>query len=316
MQPPDRGIRVVSRSSSALGEGPVWHAPSGSLLWVDIAGRRVHCLHSDSGEERSWSLPEEPGCIGLVAGDSGSVPGKVVVALRSGFHLFDLGRQALIRLSPPLFDTARYRFNDGGVDPAGRFWAGSLFEPKTQASAGLYRLERGRAQAVTGPDAAASPWRDWGVQTSNGLAFSPDGRTLYHSDTPAHVVYTYDYDLGSGRIDNRRIWWQADSDRAAPDYGGRPDGAAVDADGCYWTAQYEGGRILQLSPQGRILQVRAVPARCPTMVAFGGADLKTLFVTSAREGRSAVELAQFPDSGRVFAMAVDVPGLPANAYLE
>jgi sugar lactone lactonase YvrE len=317
---------VVSASACELGESPVWDAASGALLWVDIAGRKLHCLHADSGEQRAWSLPEEPGCIGLVAddraasdservsGQSPAWPRSVVVALRSGFHRFDFERALLERLSEPLFDTSRYRFNDGTVDAAGRFWAGSLFEPKGEASAGLYCLESGRARAVTGPGAPERPWRDWGVTTSNGLAVSPDGRILYQSDTPAHVVYAHDYDLATGAIRNRRIWWQADAARQAPDYGGRPDGAAIDSDGCYWSAQYEGGRVLQLSPDGRILRALSLPVQCPTMVAFGGPQLRTLYITSAREGRSAEELRARPLSGWVLALDVDAQGTPAGRY--
>jgi sugar lactone lactonase YvrE len=307
----------VSAAADALGESPVWHADSGSLFWVDIIERKLNRLDTGSGAIHGWPLPEEPGCIGLVAevaDGGGRGPNSVVIALRSGFHLFDLDRQSLTRLTDPLFDTREYRFNDGTVDPAGRFWAGTLHEPKTRPDAGLYCLERGTARAVTGAGAAAAPWRDWGVRTSNGLAFSPDGRIMYHSDTPAHVVYAYDFDPGSGAIANRRVWWRTSADKAAADYGGRPDGAAVDVDGCYWTAQYEGGRVLQLSPQGQVLQALAIPARCPTMVAFGGADLRTLYVTSARHGRPAEELAAWPLSGSVFAIPVATAGLPANAY--
>ena len=312
----------MSTGASALGESPVWDTQSRSLLWVDIAGGRLHCLHTPSGEQRDWALPEEPGCVALVAEEG--VPGNaaaapfprdVVLALRSGFHRFDLARATLHRLSAPLFDTTRYRFNDGTVDPRGRFWAGSVFEPKGQASAGLYCLERGRARAITGPGAAASPWRDWGVATSNGLAFSPDARTMYQSDTPAHAVYAYDFDVADGSIANRRTWWQADGNRDSPDYGGRPDGAAVDSDGCYWSAQYEGARVLRLSPDGRVLGELALPVRCPTMVAFGGDDLRTLFITSAREGRPAAELTEMPLSGCVFAVDVDATGLGAGRYV-
>lgn len=315
-------VRVVSRTASELGESPVWHAASSSLLWVDIAGRRLHCLSTAGGAQHSWSLPEEPGCLGLVEeGKAPPVaqqpyPSEVVVALRSGFHLMRLHDATLTRLTDPLFDTGRYRFNDGTVDPAGRFWAGSLCEQKTQGSAGLYCLDRGKARAVTGAGAASSPGREWGVTTSNGLAFAPDGRTMYHSDTPAHVVYAYDFDPADGSIANRRPWWRADPDKSAPDYGGRPDGAAVDVDGCYWTAQYEGARVLQLSPAGEVLRVLAVPARCPTMVAFGGADLKTLYITSARRGRPESELQAWPMSGSVFAVPLDVAGPPANEYIK
>ncbi len=339
-------MRVVSASASELGESPVWDPTSAALLWVDIAGRKLHCLHVASGEQRDWPLPEEPGCIGLVADDalaaerqpaSGDGPApagrpmspasrpadgtpapvwprSVVMALRSGFHRFHLDGARLERLSAPLFDPSCYRFNDGTVDPRGRFWAGTLYEPKGEASAGLYCLARGRARAVTGPGVLVPPWRDWGVTTSNGLAVSPDGRVLYQSDTPAHVVYAHDYDLGDGSISNRRIWWQADADRQASDYGGRPDGAAIDRDGCYWSAQYEGGRVLQLSPDGRIVRVLSLPVRCPTMVAFGGPDLRTLFITSAREGRPAAELRARPLSGHVLALEVEAQGLPASRY--
>src|SRR5690606_18409178 len=167
-------------------------------------------------------------------------PTTLVVALRSGFHLLDLVGGALTRLTEPLFDTTRYRFNDGTVDPAGRFWAGTVFEPKHEASAGLYCLEGGEARAVTGPAAPAPPQRDWGVRTSNGLAFAPDGRTMYHADTPAHTVWACDFDPAAGAIASRRVFWRASPDRGSPGYGGRPDGAAVDSLGCYWSAQYEG----------------------------------------------------------------------------
>ncbi len=305
----------VAGTASAFGESPLWHAPSQSLLWVDIAGHAIRCLDTKTGAVRAWTLPEEPGCIGLVAGDdSAEAPTALVVALRSGFHQIDLVGDMLTRLAGPLFDTSRYRFNDGTVDPGGRFWAGTVFEPKHEASAGLYCLERGQARAVTGPAAPASPQRDWGVRTSNGLAFAPDGRTMYHADTPAHTVWACDFDAGTGAVTARRVFWRTAADRDSQHYGGRPDGAAVDAQGCYWSAQFEGGRIARLSPAGELLETVEVPARCPTMVAFGGAELRTLYVTTARAGRSAQELAAWPESGSVFAAPVAVAGLPANRY--
>jgi sugar lactone lactonase YvrE len=311
------GLQVVSAGAAALGEGPVWDDRTQSLLWVDIDGKQLHCLDTRSGAQRDWPLPEEPGCLALLDEDvaaSTATPGAVVLALRSGFHRFDLADGRLSRLSEPAFDTSRYRFNDGKVDPCGRFWAGALLESKGTADAGLHCLERGRMRTVTGAGAAATPWRDWGVTTSNGLAFSPDRRTMYQSDTPAHVVYAYDFDVADGAISNRRVWWRADPDRDSAGYGGRPDGAAVDSQGCYWSAQWEGGRVLQLSPDGQILRVLPVPARCPTMVAFGGADLRTLYITTARAGRSDAELRQWPLSGFVLSIRVDVPGLPADRY--
>jgi sugar lactone lactonase YvrE len=159
-----------------------------------------------------------------------------------------------------------------------------------------------------------------GVVTANGLAWSPDGRTAYWADTAAHQVRAFDFDAVSGQLTNPRVFYQAPSKPAgwawgsAAPYGGRPDGAAVDVEGCYWSAQYEGGRLLHISPKGEVLAEVATPALCPTMPCFGGADMKTLFITSARHGRSEAELAQYPGSGCVWAMRVEVAGLPANAY--
>lgn len=307
------GLEVACAVPSELGECPVWDTASGRLLWVDIANRRIHRLDPRTGPLESWDVPEEPGCIGLTAAGH---PGEdaLVVALRSGFHHLDLAARALKRLSPPLFDTASYRFNDGKVDAAGRFWAGAMFEPRTAASASLFTLDHGKASAVAGPAVGFAPADAWGVKVSNGLAFSPDARTLYQSDTSNHVIYCFDFELAGGAIENRRAWWRTDDRRTAPGYGGRPDGAAIDVEGCYWSAQYEGGRILRLSPAAEILAEIRVPARCPTMVCFGGADLRTLFITSAREGRSAAELAQWPLSGCVFAIDVDTAGMAANRY--
>ena len=139
--------------------------------------------------------------------------------------------------------------------------------------------------------------------TSNGLAFSPDGRTLYHSDTPRFVVYRYDYDASSGSAENRRVFVQLEptaSDR------GRPDGAAVDAHGCYWTALYEGGRVQRYDPEGRLMSEHAVPARNPTMPAFGGLGLNTLFVTTARDVAGS--------GGGLYAAEIDVPGLATFVF--
>ena len=143
-----------------------------------------------------------------------------------------------------------------------------------------------------------------GFTISNGVAWSPDGRTMYHSDTPAHVVRAFDYDVASGAMSNERVFrqWNGETDR--------PDGAAVDSAGNYWSAFYRGGKVVQISPGGETLAEFPVPAMCPTMCAFGGPDLRTLYVTSARGGRDAAELARLPQSGGIFAMTVDVPGLP------
>jgi sugar lactone lactonase YvrE len=153
------------------------------------------------------------------------------------------------------------------------------------------------------------------ITVSNGLAFSPDGRTMYRSDTSAHRVYAIDFDGSDGSLSRQRVFAdfpvkQADQDLVT--YGGRPDGAAVDAEGAYWCAMYEGQRLLRLASDGRLLQELPLPVRCPTMPCFGGPDLRTLYVTTARHNRPADELAAQPLAGAVLSLRVDVPGLPVH----
>jgi sugar lactone lactonase YvrE len=142
------------------------------------------------------------------------------------------------------------------------------------------------------------------IMISNGLAFSPDGRTMYHADTPTLTIRAFDYDAGAGTPSNPRVFARFTEETD------RPDGAAVDSEGCYWIALYRGGKVLRLAPSGIVLESHPIPALCPTMCALGGPDLRTLYVTTARQQRDEEELARLPQSGGIFAMRVDVAGLP------
>ncbi len=298
----------ITAEPDTLGESPFWHPQEQRLYWVDIPGRRVARMVVDGlqtqGAVEYWPLEEEPGCIAPVRS------GGLVLALRSGIYRAGAWGAPLHKLADAPYDTGRQRFNDGKCDPQGRFWAGSLYEPKDQARGILYKLD---GQGL-------HPMMD-GVTTANGLAWSPDGRTAYWADTAAHQVRAFDFDPATGQLSGVRPFYQAKPKPAgwawgsATPYGGRPDGAAVDAEGAYWSAQYEGQRLLRLSPAGEVLAEVSTPVPCPTMPCFGGPDLKTLFITTARHGRSAAELAQYPDAGCVFALRVAVAGLGVNAFL-
>jgi sugar lactone lactonase YvrE len=281
-------FNLVLDLKTALGESPLWSVAEERLYFVDIKNARIHAFEPAGGSLTTFDLPEEVGCIGLAVG------GGFVAGLRSGIWLLDAEARLIRKLADNPEDQATSRFNDGTVDPAGRFIAGTLDETRELGTAALYRCDRDGLHVLAS-----------GLMTSNGTAFSPDGRRLYHSDTPRFVVYAYDYDAETGCVSNRPVFarFGSDTDR------GRPDGGAVDAEGCYWTALYEGGRVQRYSPDGALLAEYAVPVRCPTMIAFGGADMKTLYCTSARAGRSEAELAQFPLSGGLFAMRTDVGGL-------
>jgi sugar lactone lactonase YvrE len=278
---------LVLDAQCALGESPVWWAAAGKLVFVDITGRRLHRFDPRTRQHEVDTVEEDIGCVAPAQG------GGYVAGLRSGLWLLDAAGAKVRLLAANPEDSATHRFNDGRVDPRGRYLSGTLDEPKAHGDGGLYRFDRsGVAKLMDG------------VMTANGLAFSPDGRTLYFSDTPRFVIYRFDYDPATGAAGNRRVF--ARIEPTATDRG-RPDGAAVDADGCYWSSLYEGSRIRRYDPDGKVMSDHHVPALNTTMPAFGGADMQTLFVTTARDKKGG-------PGGALYAMPVDVPGVRGTLF--
>jgi len=215
------------------------------------------------------------------------------------------GQRARVAAAP--YDPAVERFNDGKCDPQGRFWVGTIYEPRDPPRASLNCFTHGQIEA-----------RVAGLTVCNGLAWSPNGRTIHWSDTKAHTIYAADFDAATGTLSQRRVFASfpvKQPGQALDGYGGRPDGAAMDAEGCYWAAMFEGQRLIRLSPDGELIGEVALPVRCPTMPCFGGPDLRTLYITTSRENRPAAELIEQPYAGCVLALDVDVPGLPVNFAL-
>jgi sugar lactone lactonase YvrE len=287
-----------------LGESPFWHPHEQQLYWVDIPGKCILRCNIFMGSVESWAMPSEPGSI------APAQSGGLVVALRDGIYRARQWGGALEKLASAQHDTTTTRFNDGKADPAGRFWAGTMFEPRTSRSAGLFMLNGSRLEQKVS-----------NATIANGLAWSPDAKTMYWADTPTHTVRAWDWDAKTSAMTNERIFkqwpgkpegWQF----GQAGYGGRPDGAAVDVEGNYYIAMFEGARICKLSPTGVELASIPVPAQCPTMPCFGGDDLKTLYITTACYNRSRAELQAYPQSGCVFSMRVDVAGLPVNFYAD
>ena len=218
------------------------------------------------------------------------------------------------------------RANDGKCDTLGRFWVGTIDETRTAKNAALYCVDARSTVNGGVPHVTEKISPSAGMTTANGLAWSPDNRTLYWADTPSHTVWAWDYDCGSAVMTNQRVFasfahkpsgWSPNP--SSPDnggYGGRPDGAAVDVQGNYWVALYEGRCVCQFAPDGTLLASIAVPLQSPTMPCFGGEDLKTLYLTSAGHHGSAPELAAYPLTGQVLSLRVDVPGLPVNFFVE
>ena len=289
-----------------LGESPFWHPKEQRLYWVDIPGKKLLRAPVSTGLVEAWDMPSEPGCIAPAAS------GGLVIALRHGVFRARQWGGALALITTLPYDAATVRANDGKCDALGRFWVGTIDEPKASRAAELFSIDcrAGNAQVQRQAGDAL---------TANGLAWSPQGTTLYWADTPSHVVHAWDFDAPANVLSQHRTHLQFASKPASwtfedRTYQGRPDGAAVDAEGNYWVSMFEGRRVCCFAPDGHLLRELEAPAQCPTMPCFGGDDLKTLFLTTARHGRSAAELARFPESGAVFFTRVDVPGLPVNLF--
>jgi sugar lactone lactonase YvrE len=291
-------VRVAVASAALLGESPFWHPRERALYYCDIPDRKLQRFDPASGTLLHWDFDTD------LASCAPCLDGRLLLAMRDGLWRFDPQSGARKRLAEPPYDTAKERFNDGKCDPQGRFWVGTIYEPRDAAKATLHcwngdKLVKRADNATVG----------------NGLAWSPNGRTLYWSDTKAHTIYAFDFEPASGELSGRRVFARfpiKQDGQSLDSYGGRPDGAAVDAEGCYWVAMFEGQRLLRLSPAGEVLREVRLPVRCATMPCFGGADLKTLYITTAREKRPAAELVAQPMAGCVLALDVDVPGLPVN----
>jgi L-arabinonolactonase len=285
----------VLPARAQLGECPLWSPIEGRLYWVDIDGRAVHRFDPLSGVDEVHAAPGRPTALARTG-----QAGRLLVAIERRLAFLDLGTGAWhdwLTVEP---DDNGNRLNDGRCDPVGRFWVGSMFDPADagRSTGALYRISG---------DGAAVTVRT-GVGVANGLAFSPDGRTMYFADTPRQTVWGFDYDADTGEATNERVFLDFS------ELPGKPDGACVDADGCYWTACVYGWAVARVTPGGKVDRIITLPVEKPTMPAFGGADLSTMFITSIGGGGSHAVDPRQPEAGGVFAIDVGVQGLPEPAF--
>ncbi|KKC24653.1 SMP-30/gluconolactonase/LRE family protein [Sphingomonas sp. SRS2] len=272
--------------AAALGEGPVWVPQEQALYWVDIRAPRIWRWQWADGGVQQWTPPWRVGAIAPRAG------GGFVAATEAGFALIDLPQDRFDLIDDPEPDLPNNRFNDGKVDRAGCFWAGTMDDAEEKASGRLYRLEPGLS------------WRclDQGYLVSNGPAFSPDGATLYHSDSALREVYRFTLTSG-GKLGARELFLRFGGED------GYPDGMTTDADGCLWIAFWDGSCIRRFAPDGAPCGRIELPVRRPTSCAFGGPGLDHLFITSARTGLSAADLSAQPLAGALFVAQPQVGGV-------
>jgi sugar lactone lactonase YvrE len=286
-------VTCILAAKAMTGESPVWSPEERALYWVDIPGQTFNRLDPTTGDTRSWTMPEPVGSFAF------RESGGLILAMRSGFATFnpthgDLNRVCTLDLGGP-----QNRFNDGRCDRRGRFWSGTMVPRGTPEPGGaLYRLD---------PDYRCTRILD-GLFTSNGLAWSLDGSTMYHADSRISTVFAFDFDLDTGTITNRRAFIQAREGE------GRPDGAAVDAEGFYWVAMFDGWQVCRYAPDGRLDRTIRMPVARPTMCAFGGEKLDVLYVTSGSLGLSEEDWRQQPHAGGLFAIPLDVRGLPEPKF--
>ncbi len=291
-EPDTADVTCVLDARAELGECPVWSAEEQALYWVDIRAPALHRLDPATGDSRTWAMPSRIGSFGL------RESGGAVVALEDGFSMLDFDTGALEFVAGPE-RVPGTRFNDGKVSPDGRFFAGTMDEEQlSRPVAVLFRLD---------PDLTLHRVVE-DLIVSNGLAWTADGRTMFHSDSKGQVVWAYDYHPDTGGVSGRRVVARPTEEE------GRRDGAATDQEGYYWSAGISAGVLNRWSPAGRLDRAIPLPCSNPTAPCFGGPDMRTIFVTSLRHDLPPDVLAAKPLSGGIFAVRVDVPGVPVARF--
>lgn len=283
--------RCVLDARATLGEGAAWCERTRRLFWVDILAPALHAFDPATARDQSWAMPEPIGTVALAD------EGRVVVALASGLAWFHPETERLEPFLPIEADIAASRLNDGRCDRQGRLWVGSMARGQAAHGGTVYCCTSRQALPVL---------RD--IRVPNCTAFSPDGRTMYFADTPTGVIRAFDLDPSSGAISNERRF------ATLPENTGFPDGATIDAEGGLWVAHWGGGRVSRFAPDGIFDRSISVPAPRVTCCAFGGPQLETLFITTARVGMDDAALAAAPLSGGLFAAEPGVRGIPEGRF--
>lgn len=288
----DCNLIATLEVNNRLGEGIVWHAPSQSIWWTDIHGCGLYRATWPEQVVQKWQTPERLTAFSIID----LQPLKLMVTFASGFAFYWPESQQVEWIARPEAELKGNRFNDGRVDRQGRFWAGTMVEEPLGQKGTLYRLDGSTATSVTKE-----------LSIPNALCWSPDGRTMYHADSPSGAINQYDFDPTSGEIANKRLF------ASMPQ--GEPDGAITDADGNLWVALWAGQGVAKFNSDGALQGVLELPVSQPTCVAFGGPQRNLLFVTSATEGLSDMQCEQEPLAGAVFVYQTPFQGLEEPGVL-
>ena len=286
--------KIVNSKIYLCGESPVWSKSSNNLYWTDIDGKSLHILNLLSGKVLDFKMPGRVSCIApLFSGGFIAAMENKILKLNERFDI-------LKTLNTLQISNLNWRFNDGKTDRTGSFfWVGSIYLPRDRKEAGLWRYSNdGKLKKIMG-----------GLTTSNGLAWSPDGNIMYHSDSWQSTIWKYDYNKITGDITNKNIFFKTNKRQ------GRPDGACVDMQGYYWSAGFDGGKLLRISPEGQLDREIILPMIRPTMPAFGGKDMKSIFITSFGNRKAySNKFENDTEAGKVISINVGIVGIEETLF--
>lgn len=270
----------------------MWHPTEQKLYWVDILHPAVYRFDPTTGRNETCELGKLVSAVLPIAG------GGLMIVSQDGLERLDFETRRLTPFVHPEEGLRDNRLNDAKVGPGGSIWVGSMRLDASRPSGGLYRVtSAGRVEQ-----------KESGITVANGMAWSPDNRTFYFVDTLPGLIHAYDTEPGTGVLGNRRIF------ASVPEADGRPDGLCVDSEGGVWCAIWDGWRVNRYTPDGKLDQMIDLPVPRATSVCFGGPDLRTLFITSARTRLPASTLSEAPLSGGLFTCKPGVAGLPTNLF--
>lgn len=292
----DYEINCISDAKAILGESPVWSSMENAVYWVDIEGKALFRTDILTGETSKWNFEKTPSMVAL------RKRGGLVIAFEDGLYSFDpMTRTGQSEILVPIeADNPNNRSNDGKCDVAGRLWLGTMNKTdSSQASGSLYCIEPDYKIRKCTPN----------YQVPNGLAWSPDNKTMYHTDTRRNIVWSYKYDPETGLKSEQNEFFKFNREAS-----GGVDGAAVDVEGAYWTVLYRGGLLIRVLPDGTRDQEIKLPVTQPTMPTFGGADMKTLYLTTSMKGLDSEQVESQPLAGKLINLQVNVPGIGVNSF--
>lgn len=282
----------IQAANATVGEGPAWDDQRQALWWFDVRQKRILLYSPDRGQVGQWWLPSQIFALSLTEN------GDLLVALEDGLYLFRPDTEQLQRLGTLVHGEGATRFNDGKVDPAGRFWVGTRDLERATPTGALYcvRSDGSYETKLTG------------VKGSNGLGWTADGKRMFFTDSPRKLIWSFEFNVEIGELSSQQVFTTIEGE------GITPDGLCIDTEGCVWSAMFGGGAVVRFDPNGSEIERIHIPVLHPTSCAFGGRDMKTLYITSESYQLPARVLTEAPQAGGLFAVETRSVGVEVGRF--